>query len=155
MGNGSVIVASFIQDFCPDFRIAHNPLCQWRKPGHAEFFVIIGGEKTLKANEELKKLMQTAVALHREGKLDAAEQLYRKYLAAWPHNAHAWPNLGALQRGPVGFTSPASQRTARPCPTCISAHGWSRENRTRHIERLNGKRPGLPPTVNRFRLCSA
>jgi tetratricopeptide (TPR) repeat protein len=98
MGNGSVIVASFIQDFCPDFRIAHNPLCQWRKPGHAEFFVIIGGEKTLKANEELKKLMQTAVALHREGKLDAAEQLYRKYLAAWPHNAHAWPNLGALLR---------------------------------------------------------
>jgi hypothetical protein len=123
MGNGSVIVASFIQDFCPDFRIAHNPLCQWRKPGHAEFFVIIGGEKTLKANEELKKLMQTAVALHREGKLDAAEQLYRKYLAAWPPTTPMRGLTWAHSSGPVGFTSPASQRTARPCPTCISAHG--------------------------------
>ena len=55
-------------------------------------------QKAQKANEELKKLMQTAVALHREGKLDEAEQLYRKYLATWPHNAHAWSNLGALLR---------------------------------------------------------
>jgi hypothetical protein len=124
MGNGSVIVASFIQDFCPDFRIAHNPLCQWRKPGHAEFFVIIGGEKTLKANEELKKLMQTAVALHREGKLDAAEQLYRKYLAAWPpttpmrgltwahSSADPWALPAQHRSAPQGPAQLASRLTA-------------------------------------------
>jgi predicted Zn-dependent protease len=47
---------------------------------------------------ELKTLMQTAVARHRDGKLDEAEQLYRKYLAISPNNAHAWSNLGALLR---------------------------------------------------------
>jgi tetratricopeptide (TPR) repeat protein len=47
---------------------------------------------------ELKTLMQTAVARHRDGKLDEAEQLYRKYLAISPNNAHAWSNMGALLR---------------------------------------------------------
>ena len=47
---------------------------------------------------KLKRLMEHAITLHRDGKLDEAEPLYRNYLAIWPHNAHMWTNLGALLR---------------------------------------------------------
>jgi tetratricopeptide (TPR) repeat protein len=49
-------------------------------------------------NRKLKELMRNAVAVHREGKIDQAEKLYREYLAIWPMNAHVWSNLGALLR---------------------------------------------------------
>jgi len=55
-------------------------------------------QKAQTIDQKLKKVMQRAVTLHRDGKLDEAEPLYRNYLATWPHNAHAWTNLGALLR---------------------------------------------------------
>ena len=55
-------------------------------------------QKAQTIDQKLKELMQRAVTLHRDGKVDEAEPLYRNYLATWPHNAHAWTNLGVLLR---------------------------------------------------------
>jgi len=55
-------------------------------------------QKAQTIDQKLNKLMQRAVSLHHDGKLDEAEPLYRNYLATWPHNAHVWTNLGALLR---------------------------------------------------------
>jgi predicted O-linked N-acetylglucosamine transferase (SPINDLY family) len=44
---------------------------------------------------------QQAIALHQQGRLDAAEPIYRQVLAVAPNHAGAWQHLGviALQRG--------------------------------------------------------
>ena len=55
-------------------------------------------QKARTIDQKLKTLMQRAIALHRDGKLDEAEALYRTYLAAWPHNARMWTNMGVLLR---------------------------------------------------------
>jgi tetratricopeptide (TPR) repeat protein len=49
--------------------------------------------------QKLGDLFQRAVDLHREGKLDEAEPLYRNYLVLRPNDPRAWTNLGALLRG--------------------------------------------------------
>ncbi len=55
-------------------------------------------QKAQTIDQKLKKLMQRAITLHRDGKLEEAEPLYRSNLAIRPHNAHVWTNLGALLR---------------------------------------------------------
>ena len=55
-------------------------------------------QKAQTIDQKLKQLMQRAITLHRDDKLDEAEPLYRNYLAIRPHNAHLWTNLGALLR---------------------------------------------------------
>jgi len=52
----------------------------------------------LTIDQQLRQLLQRAVDLHREGKHDEAEPLYRKYLAQSPLNPHGWTNFGALLR---------------------------------------------------------
>jgi tetratricopeptide (TPR) repeat protein len=49
-------------------------------------------------DQKLNALFQRAITLHREGKLDEAEPLYRNYLAVRPDSAFAWSNLGAILR---------------------------------------------------------
>lgn len=55
-------------------------------------------QKASPLTQKLNALFQRAVDLHRDGKLDEAEPLYRNYLVLRPHHARGWTNLGALLR---------------------------------------------------------
>ena len=55
-------------------------------------------QKTETIAGQLNGLLNRAVELHREGKHDEAEPLYRNYLVLRPGHARAWTNLGVLLR---------------------------------------------------------
>lgn len=61
----------------------------------------------------LGELREAAVEAHRRGELDAARELYRRFLANAPKDAAMWSNLGALFRSQKNYPlAAACQRRA-------------------------------------------
>lgn len=74
--------------------------------------------------ETVSSLFARAVAVHGEGRLDAAEPLYRQLLAASPDHAESWSNLAMLllSRGAVAEAVAACHRALAARPDYPEAH---------------------------------
>lgn len=75
------------------------------------------------AAQGASRLFESAVALHRQNRLDEAGAQYRTYLRAAPRDPHAWTNLGALlrSRGLYGPSIAAHRRALQIDPGLESA----------------------------------